>query len=137
MARPPFTPQEQQAPTQNRLQETTPWREGDELGAVGGLGWSERVQIEELQAEVQAGETVYNEDWEQQVQDEELTEDTWENDGLEWDNTALNWQEHLWQPRMQSAEEDQNELQQLINNEVFIVHNLERRINQSAALEQI
>ena len=136
MARPPF-PFQEQAPRQTPLPENTPWQEGDDLGAVGGLGRSERVQIEELQAEVQAGETVYNEDWEQQVQDEELTEDTWENDGLEWDNTALNWQEHLWQPRMQSAEEEQNELQQLINAEVLINHNLEKRINQSAALEQI
>ena len=130
MARPPFTFQEQ-APTQNPLQETTTWREGDELGAVGGLGRSERVQIEELN----------NEDWEKQVQNEELNEDTWENeqneDDLEWDNMEFNWQEQLWQPRVQSAEEEQQELKKLIDKEVLIVHNLERRINRSEALENI
>ena len=127
MARPPFTFQEQ-APRQTPLPENTPWQEGDELGAVGGLGRSERVQIEELN----------NEDWEKQVQNEELTEDTWENeDGFEWDNMTFNWHEQLWQPRIQSAEEEQEELQKLIDNEVLMVHNLERRINQSAALEEI
>merc|ERR1712120_102788 len=104
MARPPFTFQEQ-APRQDPLQETTPWREGDELGAVGGLGWSERVQIEELN----------NKDWEKQVQNEELNEDTWENeqneDTLEWDNMEFNWEEQLWQPRVQSAQPQLNSVE--------------------------
>ena len=130
MARPPFSFQEQ-VPRQDPLQETIPWQEGDELGAVGGLGWSKEDQIKEVKIE----------NWEKQVQKEELNEGTWENehneDSLEWDDMEFNWEEQLWQPRVQSAEEEQRELKKLIDKEVLIVHDLEKRINRSEALENI
>ena len=49
----------------------------------------------------------------------------------------FNWQEQLWQPRVQSIEEEQKELKKLIDKEVLLVHNLELQINRSEALEGI
>ena len=113
MARPIITIQEE-APSQEGNWQDGDWQDGDELGAVGGLGMSE------------------------QVQHKEPNENSWENehneDGLEWDNTTFDWE---WNPIKQSAKEEQDELQKLIDNGVQEVHQLERRINQSSALEQI
>ena len=64
--------------------------------------------------------------------------DSWENghnvEGLEWDNTTFDWE---WNPIKQSAREEQEQLQGLINSELQIVHALEKRINKSSALEKI
>merc|ERR1712030_78334 len=74
----------------------------------------------------------------EQIQHKEPNAKSWENehnvDGLEWDNTTFDWE---WKPIKQSAKEEQEELQKLIDNEVQIVHKLEKRINQSSALEKI
>ena len=55
-------------------------------------------------------------------------------DGLEWDDTTFDWE---WKPIRHSAKEEQDELQKLIENGVQEVHQLERKITQSSALEQI
>ena len=90
------------------------WQDGDELGAVGGLGRSEQLQHEEPNGD--SWETEHNED------------------GLEWDNTTFDWE---WNPIKKSPMEEQRELQRLIDYEVQIVHQLEKKIGKSPTLEAI
>ena len=113
LARPIITIQEE-APSQEGNWQDKDWQDEDELGAVGGLGMNEQIQHKEPNAK------------------------SWENehnvDGLEWDNTTFNWE---WKPIRHSAKEEQDELQKLIEDGVQEVHQLERKITQSSALEQI
>ena len=100
---------EEDAPGQAPLTDRD-WQEGDELGAVGGLRRSEQLQHDD------SWETEHN------------------ADGLEWDNTTFDWE---WNPIKRSPMEEQRELQRLIDYEVQIVHQLEKKIGKSPTLEAI
>ena len=129
-ARHPFHFQEEQTPTPNPLQETTPWQEEDqELGATGGVGWERQVQHEEHRDEESR-----DYDWESEQDEEEQEENS---DELEWDNEEFNWQRRLLEPNAPSMMEQQQELKFLIDREMLLVHNLEQKINSSETLDGI